>query len=94
VHDRLPILAIRAAPTAGEKIDVYAGALAAMGPRTAPIFRALRDAAARDPACAALHAEIVGRRAANMAGSRRTCGRPASCARTCPTTPWPTSSGA
>jgi hypothetical protein len=52
--------------TAGEKIDVYAAALARMGPRTAPIFRALRDAAARDPDCAALHAEITGRRAANM----------------------------
>ena len=37
-----------------------------MAPRTAPVFLALRDAAARDPACAALQAEITGRRAANM----------------------------
>jgi AcrR family transcriptional regulator len=65
-EDRDYVAAIRAAPTAGEKIDVYAAALARMGPRTAPIFRALRDAAARDPDCAALHAEITGRRAANM----------------------------
>ena len=65
-EERDYVAAVRAAPTAGEKIDVYAAALARMGPRTAPVFRALRDAAARDPDCAALHAEITGRRAANM----------------------------
>ena len=58
--------AIHAAPTAAEKINAYAAALAGMAPRTAPVFLALRDAAARDPDCAALHAEITGRRAANM----------------------------
>lgn len=60
------VCAIRAARTAGAKIDAYAAALAAMGPRTAPIFLALRDAAARDAACERLHAEISERRAANM----------------------------
>ncbi len=60
------VLAIRAAPTARGKIRAYAVALAQMGPRTAPVFQALRDAAARDPDCAALHREITERRAANM----------------------------
>jgi AcrR family transcriptional regulator len=57
---------VRAAGTATEMIDIYAAAIAAAGPRTAPVFRALRDAAVRDERCAALHAEIVDRRAANM----------------------------
>jgi len=60
------VVAIRAARTAGEKIDRYAAALAEMGPRTAPIFRALRDAAATDQLCAALYAEITERRRVNM----------------------------
>ncbi|HEX5813548.1 MAG TPA: TetR/AcrR family transcriptional regulator, partial [Pseudonocardia sp.] len=60
------VRAIRAAFTAGEKIDIYASALARIAPRTGPVFLALRDAAARDPDCAALHAEITERRAANM----------------------------
>lgn len=60
------VRAIRAARTAGQKIDVYAAALVSMAPRTAPVFRALRDAATRDPDCAALHTEITQRRAANM----------------------------
>lgn len=60
------VRAIRAAATAGEKIDVYAAALAERGPRTAPVFLALRDAAARDAACSALHTELTERRAANM----------------------------
>lgn len=57
---------VRAAATAGEKIDIYAAALAEMLPRTAPVQRALREAAATDPECAALAAEISDRRAANM----------------------------
>lgn len=65
-QERDYVRAIGAASTAGEKIDLYAAALARMGPRTAPVFLALRDAAARDPACAALHTEITERRAANM----------------------------
>ncbi len=65
-RERDYVRAIRAAPTAVEKIERYAAALARMGPRTAPVFVALHDAAARDPACAALHDEITGRRAANM----------------------------
>jgi AcrR family transcriptional regulator len=60
------VRAVRAAATAGEKIDLYAAALARSGPRVAPLFLALRDAAARDATCAALHTEITERRAANM----------------------------
>ena len=57
---------MRAASGATEKITIYADAVAAMSPRTAPIFVALRDAAQTDPDCAALFAEITNRRAANM----------------------------
>lgn len=64
--ERGHVRAIRAASTAPEKIGLYAAALAAMGPRTAPVFLALRDAAARDEQCAALRREITARRAANM----------------------------
>ncbi len=65
-EDRDYVRAIRAAPAAGDKIDRYAAAVADMGPRTAPIFRALGDAATTDPQCAALYAEITQRRANNM----------------------------
>lgn len=60
------VLRLRAAPTARAKIELYAAAVAEMGPRTAPILTALRDAAGRDPQCARLRAEITQRRAANM----------------------------
>ena len=65
-EDRDYVRAVRAAVTAGEKIDVYAAALARMASRTGPVFLALHAAAARDPDCAALHTEITTRRAANM----------------------------
>ncbi len=58
--------AVRAAPTAGAKIQVYAAALATILPRTAPIFVAMRDAAVKDSQCNALYVEITQRRAANM----------------------------
>ncbi len=57
---------MRAASGAIEKITIYADAVAAMSPRTAPIFVALRDGAQTDPDCAALFTEITNRRAANM----------------------------
>jgi AcrR family transcriptional regulator len=65
-EDRDYVRRVRAAATAEEKIDLYADAIAAMAPRTAPIFAALRAAAPGDAACRALHAEITGRRARNM----------------------------
>ncbi|HEY2765806.1 MAG TPA: TetR family transcriptional regulator [Pseudonocardiaceae bacterium] len=60
------ILRIRAARTAGEKITVYAYAIAELQQRVAPVFLTLRDAAASDPDCAALWEEISQRRAKNM----------------------------
>jgi AcrR family transcriptional regulator len=57
---------LRAAPTAREKIAIYADALVAIQQRLAPVFLALRDAAHRDPACAGLWSEISDRRARNM----------------------------
>ena len=57
---------LRAAPDAATKLELYAAAIAAMSPRTAPIFLALRDAARTDADCAALDAEISARRAGNM----------------------------
>lgn len=57
---------VRAAPDAATKLELYAAAIAAMSPRTAPIFQALRDAARTDRDCAVLDAEISTRRASNM----------------------------
>jgi AcrR family transcriptional regulator len=57
---------VRAAGSAGDKIAVYAAAVAAIGVRMAPVHRALAEAALTDPDCAALRAEIGARRAANM----------------------------
>ncbi len=60
------VINVRAATFAAEKVKIYAEAIASMSPRTAPIFRALRDAASTDEGCAALEKEIRVRRAANM----------------------------
>lgn len=60
------VRAVRAAPTAREKIAVYAAAVGSVGLRMAPIHAALREAAASDPQCAVLWQEISDRRAANM----------------------------
>jgi AcrR family transcriptional regulator len=60
------VLAIRAAPTAREKLTIYAAAVVKIQQRLAPVFIALRDAAVDDPACATLWTEISERRARNM----------------------------
>lgn len=60
------VVRMRAAATAREKIAIYAGAVAEIGVRMAPIHRALAEAAVSDPECAALRAEISARRANNM----------------------------
>jgi AcrR family transcriptional regulator len=65
-QDRDYVRAVRAAPTAGEKIAVYAAALARLMPATAPLLAALRRAAEVDAACAAAWTRLVDRRAANM----------------------------
>lgn len=57
---------IEAAGTAREKIAIYADAIAAIQTRLAPIFVALRDAAATEPEASALWQEIGRRRARNM----------------------------
>ena len=60
------VLAIQQAPTAREKLTIYATAVVKIQQRLAPVFIALRDAAVDDPACAALWTEISERRARNM----------------------------
>ena len=57
---------IRTATTARDKITIYTHAITAIQQRMAPVFLALRDAAATDPDCASLWAEIAQRRAKNM----------------------------
>lgn len=72
------VLAIRNAESAGEKIALYAQAITAIQQRMAPVFIALRDAAATDHDCAELWSEISVRRAANMrlfAADLRTTGQ-------------------
>jgi AcrR family transcriptional regulator len=57
---------VQAAPDAAAKIAIYAQAVAQIHPRLAPVFLALRDAAATEPDCAALWTSIADRRATNM----------------------------
>lgn len=57
---------IAAAPTATEKLDIYARAVTAINQRLAAVFLALRDAAVTDPECDRLWTEISERRARNM----------------------------
>jgi AcrR family transcriptional regulator len=57
---------VRAATTLRDKIEAYVEGLVELQPRLAPVYLALRDAAATDADCAALWSEISGRRAANM----------------------------
>lgn len=65
-EERDYVRAIQAAPSAREKIAIYARAITRIAPRLSPVQLALRDAAARDPACAALDTELADRRAGNM----------------------------
>jgi AcrR family transcriptional regulator len=60
------VLRVRAANTAGEKIDIYAEAITDIQQRLAPVFIALRDAAREDAGSRALWQEIAERRARNM----------------------------
>jgi AcrR family transcriptional regulator len=57
---------IGAANTALDKITIYARAITAIQQRMAPVFLALRAAAATDADCASLWSEIATRRATNM----------------------------
>ncbi len=60
------VLRIGAVDTAVAKIAIYAEAITAIQQRMAPVFLALRDAAATDADCASLWSEIATRRATNM----------------------------
>jgi len=64
--DRDYVAHIRAAHSARDKLTVYADAIVHIQSRLAPVYLAIRDAAATDPDSAELWAEINGRRAANM----------------------------
>src|SRR6478609_1325116 len=57
---------VRAAKGARKKIETYVAALVDIQPRLAPVYLALRDAAATDPDSAATWREISDRRARNM----------------------------
>jgi AcrR family transcriptional regulator len=57
---------ITAEPDAGRKLDLYAAAMRRILARLAPLFLALRDAAATDPEAAQVWSHISERRAANM----------------------------
>ena len=60
------VTAVRAAPDAGAKIDVYAEALGRLLPTAAPLAEALRVAGLRDEECRAVWQRLDERRAANM----------------------------
>jgi len=60
------VRAVRDATSAEAKIRTYAAALARILPRTIPVMRALREAGATEPECAAQYDAISERRAANM----------------------------
>jgi AcrR family transcriptional regulator len=57
---------VRAAPTAAAGLEVYAGALARLMPRLAPLQLALAQAAQHDAGCARAWQGLKDRRAANM----------------------------
>lgn len=68
---------LRATVGARAKLAVYAGAVAAIGERLAPVHRALAEAAVTDVDCAALRRAVATRRRENMrllAGDLRTTG--------------------
>jgi AcrR family transcriptional regulator len=64
--DRDYVLAIREARDATEKLAIYASAVTRIQDRMAPLFLALRDAAATDADSLAVWREIGERRARNM----------------------------
>jgi AcrR family transcriptional regulator len=65
-EERDYVRAVRAAPTAAEKIGLYAAALGRLMPAVAPLVEALRRAGETDPECRGVWQRLVDRRAANM----------------------------
>lgn len=57
---------MQAEPDPTRQLEIYAGAVAAIQRRMAPLFVALRDAASTEPEAEQVWQEISGRRAANM----------------------------
>ena len=57
---------VRAAPSAREKLEIYAGAVTEIQARLAPLVRALEAASAAHPDLGAMWREISERRARNM----------------------------
>jgi AcrR family transcriptional regulator len=64
--DREYVKAILAEPDPARKLFIYANAMGAIQVRLAPLFLALRDAAATEPEAKQVWQEISRRRAANM----------------------------
>lgn len=65
-EERGYVKAIRAEPQAARKLALYAHAVSEIQARLAPLYLALRDAAATEPEAAEVWQEISARRAANM----------------------------
>ncbi|MBA3264786.1 MAG: TetR family transcriptional regulator [Nocardioidaceae bacterium] len=65
-EERQYVVAIRAAPSAQNKLAIYAAAVARLVPQIRPLQEALREAAALDSECATAWRRLVDRRAANM----------------------------
>jgi AcrR family transcriptional regulator len=65
-EEREYVRRIQAATSAGERIDLYAGAVCAILGRLSPLMLVLRDAAGQVPELATLRETISHRRAANM----------------------------
>jgi AcrR family transcriptional regulator len=65
-EERDYVVAMRAEPDAARKLAIYAGAMRRIHGRMAPLFVALRDAAATEPEAATVWQDISERRAANM----------------------------
>lgn len=57
---------MQAEPDPGRQLEIYAGAVAAIQARMAPLFLALRDAASTEPEAERVWREISERRATNM----------------------------
>lgn len=65
-EERDYVRAIRAAPTAADKIHTYATVLGRRMPVVAPLLLALRDAGSSDEDCRTAWEQVTERRAANM----------------------------
>jgi AcrR family transcriptional regulator len=60
------VRALTAAPTAEEKLEIYATALGRLMPQVAPLQAALAQASVAEPECARVWRHLKDRRAANM----------------------------